>query len=144
MKPLAERLAGSMAAERFTTWLLALFAGLGLLLTAVGLYGVLAYGVGRRLQEFGVRLALGASRRHIVASVLTRALVVVAAGLVAGLTAALALGRVLESALDFVQRPGAATLAVVAAIVLVTAASAALAPVRRALRVDPMRTLRAD
>ncbi|MGE0360112.1 MAG: ADOP family duplicated permease [Vicinamibacterales bacterium] len=144
VKTLDERLHTALAAPRFTTVLLAAFALLGLLLVAIGLYGVLAYRVGRRLREFGIRLALGASPRHIVIVVLAQALLVVAAGLAGGLGAALAFGRVIESALDFVQRPGAATLAVVAAIVLVTAAAAALAPVRRALRVDPMRTLRAE
>jgi hypothetical protein len=75
----------------------------GLLLTAVGIYGVLAYRVGRRLQELGVRMALGASPSNIVAVVLASALTVVVAGLAAGITTALALGRVLQATLGFVQ-----------------------------------------
>jgi putative ABC transport system permease protein len=144
VKLLADRLDSSMGTQRFVTWLLALFAALGLLLTAVGIYGLLAYRVGRRRQELGVRMALGASPSNIVAVVLGSALTVVIAGLAVGITTAMALVRVLLATLDFVRPPGAGTIAIVAGVMLLTAVAAALAPVRRALRVDPMQTLRSD
>ncbi len=144
VKTLADRRDTTMATQRFTTWLLTLFAGLGLLLTAVGLYGVLAYGVSRRRHEFGVRVALGASSRHIVATVVGRAFALVAAGLAIGVTASTALGRVMRAALDFVSPADASTYATVALILLVVATAAALVPVRRAVAVDPMQTLRSN
>ena len=144
VKTLADRRDTTMATQRFTTWLLTLFAALGLLLTAVGLYGVLAYGVSRRRHEFGVRLALGASSRHIVGTVAGRAFALVAAGLAIGVTASTALGRVMRAALDFVPPADGSTYATVALILIVVAAAAALVPIRRAVGVDPMQTLRSN
>ncbi len=144
VRRLQDRLTTSMATERFTTFLLTLFAALGLLLTAVGLYGVLAYGVAQRTHEFGLRLALGARPRQIVAAVMGGALTLVGSGLLLGMGASAALVRVMIAVLDFVQRPGVSTYTSVALVFLSVAAAAALTPARRAMRVDPMQTLRSS
>jgi ABC-type antimicrobial peptide transport system permease subunit len=143
VRTLEDRLTLSMASQRFTTFLLTLFAGLGLLLIAIGLYGVLAYGVAQRTHEFGVRVALGARPRAIVSGVVRGALTLVGSGLLLGIIAATALGRVMMAMLDFVEAPDVPTYGVVAIILLGVAAAAVFAPARRAMRVDPMQTLRA-
>ena len=144
IRTLEERLNMSMARQRFTTFLLTLFAGLGLLLIAIGLYGVLAYGVAQRTHEFGVRVALGARPGVIVTSVVRDALLLVGSGLLVGIIAATALARVMMAALDFVAPPDAAAYAAVAMALLVVAAAAVFVPARRAMRVDPIQTLRAN
>jgi putative ABC transport system permease protein len=143
IRTLEDRLNRSMASQRFTTFLLTLFAGLGLLLIAIGLYGVLAYGVAQRTHEFGVRVALGAKPRAIVTGVVRGALTLVGSGLLVGIVAATALGRVMIAMLDFVEAPDVTTYGAVAIILLGVAAIAVFAPARRAMRVDPMQTLRA-
>jgi putative ABC transport system permease protein len=143
IRTLDERLNLSMASQRFTTLLLALFAGLGLLLIAIGLYGVLAYGVAQRTHEFGVRVALGARPRAIVSRVVRGALTLVGSGLLVGVIAATALARVMIAMLDFVEPPDVSTYGVVAVILLAVASAAVFAPARRAMRADPMQTLRA-
>jgi predicted permease len=144
VRTLQDRLSNSMASQRFTTFLLTLFAGLGLLLTAIGLYGVLAYGVTQRTHEFGVRVALGARPRAIVATVVSGALSLVGCGLLLGVVAAIALARIMMAILDFVQPPDVSTYAAVAVMLLGAAAGAAFSPARRAMRVDPMQTLRSS
>ena len=111
VRTLQDRLNLSMASQRFTTFLLTLFAGLGLLLIAIGLYGVLAYGVAQRTHEFGVRVALGARPGAIVGGVVRGALTLVGTGLLIGIVAATALARVMMAALDFVAPPDAAAMA---------------------------------
>jgi putative ABC transport system permease protein len=143
VRTLEDRLHTSIASQRFTTFLLTLFAGLGLLLIAIGLYGVLAYGVAQRTHEFGVRVALGARPGAIVGGVVRGALTLVGCGLLAGVVAATALARVMMSTLDFVAPPDAPTYLVAGLILLGVAAVAVFAPARRAMRVDPMQTLRA-
>jgi putative ABC transport system permease protein len=143
VRTLEDRLHTSIASQRFTTFLLTLFAGLGLLLIAIGLYGVLAYGVAQRTHEFGVRVALGARPGAIVGGVVRGALTLVGCGLLAGVVAATALARVMMSMLDFVAPPDAPTYLVAAILLLGVAAAAVFAPARRAMRVDPMQTLRA-
>ncbi len=144
VRTLQDRLNLSMASQRFTTFLLTLFAGLGLLLIAIGLYGVLAYGVAQRTHEFGVRVALGARPGAIVRGVVRGALTLVGTGLLIGIVAATALARVMMAALDFVAPPDAAAYGAVAMILLGVAAAAVFVPARRAMRVDPMRTLRSN
>ena len=106
VRTLEARLADTFATQRFATWLLTLFAGLGLMLTAIGVYGVLAYSVSQRVHEFGVRAALGASSGQIASAAMTTATRVVVAGLIAGIVIATALGQVMQGALEFVDRPG--------------------------------------
>jgi putative ABC transport system permease protein len=144
VRTMHDRLVASMAAERFTTLLLTLFAALGLVLTAVGLYGVLAYAVTERTREFGLRLALGARPGQIVGGVLRGAFRLLGAGLLIGIGASMMLTRAMTSALDFVHQPDAATFATVAAVLTGVALTAAAMPARRAMRVDPIQTLRSE
>ena len=126
-----------------TTMFLA-FGGLALVLASVGLYGVVAYGVAQRVQELGIRIALGAPIAHVVRLVVAGSLRVVAAGVVIGTVAALWVGRWVESIL-FRQSPRDPVVFVaVAAVLLVAALAASLLPALRAARVDPNRVLRAE
>jgi putative ABC transport system permease protein len=143
VRTLQERIGQTVATQRFTTFLLSLFASLGVVLIAIGLYGVLAYGVAQRTHEFGVRLALGASPMLIVVGVVRGAIALVGSGLLIGVVAATVLSRLLVAALDFVEPPSALTFGAVAMILLGVAAAAVFAPARKAMRVDPMQTLRA-
>lgn len=139
-----DRLGASMASERFTTLLFTAFALLALLLSAVGLYGVLAYSVSQRAHEFGVRFALGADAGQVGRAVLAGALGMVGTGLLIGIAGAVAAGRVMTSTLSFVQAPSVATYAVVTAVFLAIAVVCSVAPARRAARTDPLRALRAS
>jgi putative ABC transport system permease protein len=139
---LQERLGASMASERFSTLLFTAFALLALLLSAVGLYGVLAYSVSQRAHEFGVRFALGADAGQVARVVLARALGLVSTGLLIGIASAVAAGRLMTSTLSFVQAPGAATYVAVTTVFLAIAVVCSVAPARRAARTDPLRVLR--
>jgi predicted permease len=137
-----ELLATQLTAERFHTLLLACFAGVALLLAMVGLYGVMAYSVTRRTREFGVRIALGASRSLVLSMVLKQAVVLLAAGLALGLAASLAANRLLSSLLFGVSTLDPAVLGLSALLVALTGLLAAYLPARRATKVDPMVALR--
>ena len=134
-----------MAPPRFLTVLMSSFAGIGLLLTATGLYGLLSYSVSRRTREIGVRVALGATRRSIVSMVLGRALMLIAIGTAlggAGMLAGQALLTRLIALLD-APHPLAWMAAAVAAVTL-TAVAAAYLPARRAASIDPTTALRME
>ena len=129
---------------RFGTTMFLAFGGLALVLASIGLYGVVAYGVAQRVQELGIRIALGAPIAHVVRLVVAGSLRVVAAGVVIGTLAALWVGRWLESVL-FRQSPrDPVVFATVAAVLLVAALAASLVPALRAARVDPNTVLRGD
>jgi putative ABC transport system permease protein len=128
--------------RRFNLTLLASFAGLAVLLAAVGLYGLMAYSVSQRTQEIGVRMALGAEPREIRRMVLKEGLRLGLWGLLAGWLAALAVARVLESELFGVMAWDPVTYVGVAIILLAVMALASYLPARRATRVDPLRALR--
>ncbi len=129
---------------RFETALLGLFAGLGVLLAALGLYGVISFLVAQRVREIGVRLALGASRGRIVGMVLGQAARWTAAGTVIGVAGALAASRYLETMLFGVTPRDPVTLAAVVMLLAAVAMCAALVPSRRASRLDPAETLRCE
>jgi len=134
----------SLAQRWLQTALLASFAAVALLLASIGVYGVIAYAVGQRRREFGIRLALGASRREIVALVMRRGTTLFAAGAAIGLVAAGVMGRLLATLLYNITSSdvvsfGSATLV----LLLVTLAACGL-PARRAARVDPSIALRAE
>ena len=137
-----ELLTTQLTEERFHTLLLACFAGIALMLTTVGLYGVMAYSVTRRTREFGVRIALGASRSLVLSMVLKQAVVLLAAGLALGLAASLAADRLLSSLLFGVSTLDPAVLALSALLVALTGLLAAYLPARRATKVDPIVALR--
>jgi putative ABC transport system permease protein len=138
---LVEQSAGT---RRFAMRLLAGFAGLATLLSAVGIYGVVAGYVGRRRREIGIRMALGARARSILSLVAGRAVARTAAGLAVGAVVALAFGRALRSLLFEVAPTDALAFAAGAIVVVAVAAAASLLPARRAARVDPMAALKEE
>ena len=137
-----DTLSDAMARRRFSTLLLGLFAGVALLLSAVGIYGVLAYTVNQRTHEFGVRMALGAQGLDVLRLVLRQAGVLILLGTALGLAGALGLGRFLELQLFGVTPYDPVTLVSVAALLAVIALAACIIPARRATQVDPMVALR--
>jgi len=122
--------------------LLGSFAGLAILLTIVGLYGVMTYSVSRRTREIGVRMALGAQRRSVLTMILQEAAILVTAGIVIGTISALVSASILQSMLYGVRPRDPAVLAVVCAAVALVGLTAAYIPARRAAKVDPMVALR--
>lgn len=122
--------------------LLGAFSGLALMLTLVGLYGVMAYSVARRKREIGVRLALGAPRAMVFRMVLQQAAVLVIIGIGIGITATLASGSILQSYLYGTGARDSLVLAGVCVLVAATGLSAAYLPARRAMQVDPLVAIR--
>jgi predicted permease len=137
-----ERVSEATARRRFQTTLLTIFSMMALVLALVGFYGLLAYSVGQRRAEMGVRIALGASRAHVMRLVLRQGLQLVTVGLFVGLTMALALTRVLGSSLYGVTALDPITFVAVPLLLLLVTVAACLIPARRAANVDPMTTLR--
>ncbi len=137
-------LANSISPHRLTALLLGAFAGLAVLLAAIGLYGLLSYGVAQRQHEIGVRMALGATGSGVVRLVVQRSLWLVGVGTILGLAGSLAVTRVLGSLLFEVKPTDPMALAGAAALLLVVALVASYLPARRATRVDPLVALRAD
>jgi predicted permease len=132
----------SVAQARFRTFLLGLFAAMALLLSAIGIFGVISYSVSRRTNEIGIRVALGASRRSILRMVLRETLILTLAGLAVGLPCTLVASRLLGHMLFSVSASDPATLAVVTVGLAAVAVLAGYIPARRAMRVDPMVALR--
>jgi putative ABC transport system permease protein len=144
IRPMTELVERALAPERFLTLLLSLFAAAGLTLAAVGLYGVVSWSVGRRVRELGVRMALGAGTARVAAMVVRGSLVLVAAGVVAGLGAVLLLTRLLDGLLYGVEATDPATLAAVVLLLVAVATVAAAVPAVRAAAVDPARALHGE
>ncbi len=144
VKPLTQIAADAVATQRFALLLFGLFAVLTLVLSVVGIYGVLAYSVAHRVPEFGVRLALGAHPRQIVSMVLTQGAWMVGAGIVFGAGASLLATRGIRGLLFGVRPFDPLTLGGVALLFCVVAAAACLGPARRAGRVNPLSALRGD
>ncbi|HEX4440746.1 MAG TPA: ABC transporter permease [Thermoanaerobaculia bacterium] len=142
--PMTRTVYDSAAQPRFRTTLLGLFGGAALLLAALGIYGVVSYGVGRRTRELGIRVALGAQRGDVLRMILGEGLLLSAIGLAAGLAGAVVLTRYLASLLFEVGRLDPATYAAVAAVLLAVSLLAGLLPARRATRVDPVTALRQE
>jgi predicted permease len=141
-KTLEDYLNGTVAIPRFNTVLLGAFAFLALLLTAIGLYGVISYSVAQRTHEMGIRLALGAQPRDMLRLVVGQSLRLAAAGVVLGLLAALALTRYLSSLLFGVSSRDPFSFVGVVFLLFAVVFLACYAPARRAMRVDPMVALR--
>jgi putative ABC transport system permease protein len=144
VRPMDEVIAGAIAPRRVNTLLITIFGLVAVALAAVGVYGVVAYGVARRAREIGIRVALGATARDVLGLVLREGLALAAAGLALGLAGAWALRRVLESLLYGVAPDDPAAFAGAAAVLVVIALVATLLPARQALRVDPARTMRVE
>jgi predicted permease len=134
----------SISTPRFAFVLVGLFAGLAIVLAAVGVYGVIAYTVSQRTQEFGLRLALGAQRADLVRLVLGQSARLVVPGAILGMLLTLGLARVLRSLIYGVSPTDPTILSSVALLVLFVALIASYRPARRATKADPMTTLRAE
>jgi putative ABC transport system permease protein len=142
-QPLERVLSESTATRRFNTTLLSLLGGTGLILAAIGIYGVIAFFVSQRAHEIGVRVALGASTRDVVVMVIREAILLASAGIVVGSAAAVWATRFLGSMLFEINERDPIAFAAGAAVLLLVALGASLLPARRAAHVDPMRALAA-
>jgi ABC-type antimicrobial peptide transport system permease subunit len=134
--------AETISRPRLLAQLVGAFAGLALLLAAIGTYGVLSYMVTERRREIGIRLALGADRARVVAQIMRHGLVLTAVGVAGGLAGALALNRLMASLLFGVKPTDATTLAAVITVIALVAAVASWLPASRASRLDPNVVLR--
>jgi predicted permease len=143
-RPLEAVASAAVAARRLTLWLVAAFGVTALLLAVVGVYGVMTQMVGERVQEFGVRQALGATRRDILRLVLSSGATLIAAGLVAGSLLSIASTRLLESLLYGVSAADTTTFASVTVLLLAVALVAAYVPARRATRISAAAALRSE
>jgi ABC-type antimicrobial peptide transport system permease subunit len=144
IKTMTERVAEVTSRSRFIAQLLGLFAGLALLLSAIGIYGVMAYNVSMRSREMGIRIALGAQARDVLGMVMRDGLVVIVAGLAIGLGAAWAATRVLRSQLYDISAADPMTFIVAALVLACIACFACYFPARRGTKVDPITALREE
>jgi putative ABC transport system permease protein len=142
MKSMDQRVANAVGPQRFAVVLLSVFAAVSLLMAALGLYGVISYGVTQRTREIGIRTALGADRRQILGMVIGQGMRLVAVGAAGGLVLALLLGRVVAAQLFEVNSFDPGTFLLTALLLAVAAFLAAYIPAWRATRVDPTKALR--
>jgi putative ABC transport system permease protein len=134
----------SVAQRRFTLLLIAVFAGVALLMAAIGLYGVMAYSVTQRIREIGIRVALGAQSADVLRLVVGQGMRLIALGVALGLMTALALTRLMKKLLFEVSATDPVTFASIAALLALVALLACWVPARRATKVDPMVALRCE
>ena len=144
VRPLSDLLAASMARQRFAMSLFSVFSGVSLLLSAIGIYGVMAYSVTQRTAEIGIRMALGAQRSHVLHLVFAQGGRLIAIGVLVGLAGAFALTRFISSMLFDVSAHDPLTFASIVALLSAVATAACLIPALRATRVDPMTALRSE
>ena len=139
-----DQLSWTFFAARTAAVMLSAFGLLAMVLSATGIYGVMAYAVSRRTREIGIRMAIGATQAQMLASVARSAATLIGAGLILGLGTALAAGRLLERILYGVKPSDPLTFAIVFALMLGIGAAATYLPARRATRIDPMQALRQE
>jgi putative ABC transport system permease protein len=144
IKAFDEYLSNSVARQRFNGVLLGVFAGVALLLTAVGLYGVIAYSISQRTQEIGIRMALGARAGDVLRLVIGQGMALALIGMALGLAGAFAAARLMTSLLFGVGATDPLTYASIAALIMLIALLACYLPARRATKVDPMIALRCE
>ena len=142
VKTMDEYITNSVAGPRFNTTLLSIFAGVALLLTIIGLYGVMSYSVAQRTNEIGIRMALGAEARDVLKLIVKQGLTMVLIGLALGTAGALALTRLLASLLFGITTKDPATFVAIAVLLLLVALLACFVPAWRATKVDPLEALR--
>jgi putative ABC transport system permease protein len=144
VRTMEDLLAFQIAPQRVTSGLLTVFAAVALLLAATGIYGVMAYSVSQRSHEFGVRVALGASRQHIARMVVREAGMLGVTGAAIGVLAAFGLTRLMKAVLFGVSATDPLTFVSVPTVLTLTAIAAAYVPTLRATQVDPVKALRCD
>jgi putative ABC transport system permease protein len=142
VRTMDELMGSAIAQRRLSTALLGVFAGLALLLAAIGIYGLMSFDVTRRTQEMGLRMALGAARGSVLSLVVAQGMRLAVLGLAIGLVGAIAAGRLIEHQLFGIRMTDPATYAAVAALLALVAFGATVVPAIRATRVDPMEALR--
>lgn len=142
IRTMSEIVSQTYGAIRFPMTFLWIFAALALVLSAVGIFGVMSYTVGRRTQEMAIRMALGASRRDVLRLILREGFLVTAAGVLVGLLASLALSRVMAGYVYGIRSTDPLTLAAASLLLTLVALSACYIPARRATKVDPLLALR--
>jgi putative ABC transport system permease protein len=142
VQPVSEVISGTVSRPRFNSLLLGIFAGLALVLTSVGLYGVISYSAAQRTHEIGIRMALGAERRDVLALVVNQGLRLALIGVAVGIAVALLLARLISSLLYGVQPTDPLTFVAVSLLLVFVALLAAYIPARRATKVDPVVALR--
>jgi ABC-type antimicrobial peptide transport system permease subunit len=141
---MADLISSSTAEPLFQARLISIFSMFALLLSAIGIHGVLAFSITERTREIGIRMAFGAERSDITRMVMKRSLLLVTAGVVLGVAGAVAMTRVLAKFLFEVRPTDPVTFVVVVLLLVVVALLAGLLPARRATRVDPLVALRWD
>jgi predicted permease len=144
VQPLSDLVGQQLAASRFLTWLTSVFAVTALTLAVIGIYGLLAYLVGQRTREIGVRAALGAGRGQLLRLIVGQGVMLAVIGVVAGGLAAAGLGQLVETQLYSVRALDVVSFAATAGVMIVTAFIASLIPAFRALRIDPITALRGE
>jgi ABC-type antimicrobial peptide transport system permease subunit len=144
LQTIEEQLDDTLQRERLLAGTSASFGGVAAGVTLIGLYALLAHTVSRRTRDIGVRLAIGASRRHVIGSVLRQALGLTSVGLAIGIPVAIATGRLTASLLYGVRSGSPWVVGAVGVLFLLVATGAALVPARRAARVDPVVVLRTE
>jgi putative ABC transport system permease protein len=142
LRPMRDVVSGTVSSPRLNASLLSLFSALALVLSAIGIYGLISYSVSQRMHEIGLRIALGAGRSDVTVLVLRHAMGIVGAGLASGLVASLLASRVLRNLLFEVQPADPTTFALVSLLFLGIGLLAGYVPVRRATQIDPVNALR--
>jgi len=142
VRTMADLRSASMARRQFSLFLMSVFAVVALLLAALGVYGVMAFVVGQRAQEFGIRMALGARPRNILGLAFRPGLILTATGTIAGLAASIVVTRLMSSLLFGVSASDPMTFAAVPVLLGIVTMAACFIPARRATRVSPMQVLK--
>jgi putative ABC transport system permease protein len=144
VKTMDEYVSSSVAAPRFNTTLLSIFASVALVLTIIGLYGVMSYSVAQRTNEIGIRMALGAQAGDVLGLIVKDGVKIVGVGLLLGIGGALVLTRLMESLLFGVTTRDPLTFVAIAGLLSLVAMLACYIPAWRATRVDPLEALRCE
>ena len=142
LEPLEKHIGATLAQPRFNMMLLGCFAGVAMILAAIGIYGVIAYSVAQRTKEIGIRMALGAQRIDMLTMILRQSFTVIGIGLLAGLLGGLAVTRLMSSLLYGVSPTDLSIYAIVTVLLSAAALVATWFPARRAMTVDPIVALR--